>query len=122
MFFPVTEAETRQKLLRNVKKEVRCILFLYHPPHHSLCLLTLYVFTGVETRLYWGLFIIKLTINQSVYNQPVSKNSGLKPPGVFLTGRQNDYDDDSDDDDDNNTDDDDGVGGGGFVICTYNKL
>lgn len=30
MFFPVTEAETRQKLLRNVKKEVGRVLFL--PP------------------------------------------------------------------------------------------
>lgn len=54
-----------------------------------------------------------------MYNQPVSKNSGLKPPGVFLTGRQNDYDDDSDDDDDNNTDDDDGVGGGGGLLYAH---
>lgn len=42
MFFPVTEAETRQKLLRSVKKEVCCVLFL--------CRSSQFLFTGAVVR------------------------------------------------------------------------
>lgn len=40
MFSPVAEAETRQKLLRNVKKEVGAFYFIC--AHHILCLRALY--------------------------------------------------------------------------------
>lgn len=63
MFFLVTEAETRQKLLRNVKKEVRCILYLSRLLAVVFTAAVRAWFDGVEARLHQGPLIINRSIS-----------------------------------------------------------